>query len=148
MKERCLPPKTQNLNWLVALLLVFGSAAGLVGCQKKTDATSELKSAVKVLEQPGSVQPATAQPGQNGTAVPPVAQQVDQAINSFKAGNYSDAIGLMEKAGTNPTRTPGQTIAVQDAMAAVMRDLYARAARGDAAAQQAIKQYKDNRNRH
>ena len=148
MKARCLPPKTQNLNWLVALLLVFGSAAGLVGCQKKTDATSELKSAVKVLEQPGSVQPATAQPGQNGTAVPPVAQQVDQAINSFKAGNYSDAIGLMEKAGTNPTRTPGQTIAVQDAMAAVMRDLYARAARGDAAAQQAIKQYKDNRNRH
>jgi hypothetical protein len=38
-------------------------------------------------------------------------------------------------------------MAIQDAMASVMVDLYNRAAKGDAAAQQAIKKYQENRNR-
>lgn len=53
----------------------------------------------------------------------------------------------MEMARYNPNKTPQQMIAIQDAMAAVMSDLYARAANGDAAAKQAIKQYQENRNK-
>ena len=54
----------------------------------------------------------------------------------------------MEKARSNPNKTPQQMMAVQDAIAAVMRDLYARAAKGDVAAQQAVKKYEEERTKH
>jgi hypothetical protein len=128
-----------------ALLLIL--ATGIVpGCQKKTDAATELERTVKTLAAtPAPVAPTTPSSGLPG---PTVSAEVGQALTAFKSGNYSDAIGHMEMARTHPARTGAETMAVQDAMAAVMADLYTRAANGDAVAQQAIKQYQENRNRH
>lgn len=58
-----------------------------------------------------------------------------------------ETIVQMEMARSNPNKTPQQMIAIQDAMASVMSDLYARAAKGDAAAKEAIKRYNEERNR-
>lgn len=119
----------------------------LCGCSGKKDAATELADTVKTLEKPSDAPQASPTANVN-QALPPPSQQVNAALTSFKAGNYSDAIVNMEKARTNPNKTPQQMMAVQDAIAAVMRDLYARAAKGDVAAQQAIKQYQEERTKH
>ena len=127
----------------VSLLL---SAVFVVGCSKKTDASTELAKTVKVLKQAAPAPQASAQPSANAPSALP-AQQVSQALTSLKEGKYTETIVQMEMARYNPNKTPQQMIAIQDAMAAVMSDLYARAANGDAAAKQAIKQYQENRNK-
>jgi hypothetical protein len=127
----------------VSLLL---SALLVVGCSKKTDASTELAKTVKVLEQAAPAPQASTQQSPNfPTALP--AQQVSQALTLLKEGKYTETIVQMEMARYNPNKTPQQMIAIQDAMAAVMSDLYTRAANGDAPAKQAIKQYQENRNK-
>jgi hypothetical protein len=46
-----------------------------------------------------------------------------------------------------PTMTSQQRIAINDAMAAVMTEIYGRAAKGDARALQAVRQYEQMQNR-
>ena len=127
-------------------VLILLSALLVVGCSKKPDASTELAKTVKVLEQTAPAPQAAAQPSANApTALP--AQQVSQALASLKEGKYTETIVQMEKARYNPNKTPQQMIAIQDAMAAVMSDLYTRAANGDSAAKQAIAKYQAERNR-
>jgi hypothetical protein len=47
----------------------------------------------------------------------------------------------LQKLRATPVMTPQQRIALNDAMAAVMGEIYVLAAKGDARAQQAVKQY-------
>ncbi len=126
--------------------------AAVSGCSKQADANSELANAVKVLEradagQPPPLAPAPAEPGQDPVSNQPVAQQMSQAMTAYKGGNYDDAVSRLHLLRSSVAKTPEQTMAVQDAMAAVMTELYDRAAKGDVKAQQAIKQYQENRNR-
>jgi PBP1b-binding outer membrane lipoprotein LpoB len=130
----------------VGIAAVIITALTLVGCSKKTDASSELAKTVKVLEQPTASPQSQTQASANAPTTMP-AQQVSQALTSLKEGKYTETIVHMEMARYNPNKTPQQMIAIQDAMAAVMSDLYARAASGDAPAKQAIKQYQENRNK-
>lgn len=118
----------------------------LAGCHRQPDASTELANTVRLLEQstPSVSAAAGGPPARAARALP--AQEVKQALVSLQAGNYPAAIAQMESARSNPQKTPQQTIAIQDALAAVMNDLYNRAAAGDAAAKQAIRQYQQNRN--
>lgn len=140
-----------NLNMRMKLFFVAGLSATLavtlIGCGKKADAASELQRAANEMgasspEAPvktsssAAPTPVAAQPSQ-----PPPAQQMNQAMVSYKSGNLEDAVTQLQKLRAQSAITPQQRMALQDAMAAVMTDIYARAAKGDARAQQAVKQY-------
>jgi len=146
----------------LAVIVLAVSVVVVTGCHKQKAADAELAKAVKLLEradsgpQPAPVAPvppvansaaAPAPPRQEAVATQPVAQQMNQALTAYKAGDYVDAIARLQWLRTQATKTPEQTMAIQDAMAAVMTELYARAEKGDARAQQAIKQHQETRNK-
>jgi pyruvate/2-oxoglutarate dehydrogenase complex dihydrolipoamide acyltransferase (E2) component len=127
-------------------------AAMFAGCSGKPDPSSELEKAAKALEQAEATQPAPApaQPAPRA-ATPAVVpqtprQHMDQAATSYRNGDYENAVARLQLLRQRATLTPQQNMAVQDAMAAVMMDLYTRAADGDARAQQAVRQYEASKN--
>ena len=63
------------------------------------------------------------------------------AIASYKAGNLEDAVTRLQKLRSTPVMSPEQRIAVNDAIAAVMTEVYSLAAKGDSRAIAAVKQY-------
>ena len=70
-----------------------------------------------------------------------VFQQMNQAMAAYKSGNLEDTVTRLQTLRAAPAISPQQRVAVNDATAAVMADIYARAAKGDAGAMQAVKQY-------
>ena len=66
---------------------------------------------------------------------------MNQALASYKSGDYEDAVTRLQQLRATRAITTEQRMALQDAMASVMADIYARAARGDARAKQSVKQY-------
>ena len=64
-----------------------------------------------------------------------------QALAAYKSGDLQDAVTRLQKLRATPAMTPQQRIALNDAMAAVMTEIYGLAAKGDARAMQAVKQY-------
>jgi hypothetical protein len=60
---------------------------------------------------------------------------------SYWVGNLEDAVTRLQKLRATPVMSPQQRMALNDAIAAVMGDTYARAERGDSRAIQAVKQY-------
>jgi hypothetical protein len=64
-----------------------------------------------------------------------------QAVISYKAGQYVDAVTRLQWLRARKGNTPEQIMALQQATAAVMGEIYARAARGDPVAQKAVKEY-------
>jgi hypothetical protein len=95
----------------------------------------------------GGSTPAAAQPAQ---PTAPAAQQsprqeMNQAVTLYKSGDYEKAVMRLHTLRDRATLTPQQNMALQDAMAAVMTDMYRRAADGDARAQQAVKQYEQSK---
>jgi hypothetical protein len=135
----------KNESLLVSLccsLLVIGFA----GCGGKPDANTELEKAAKALEQAETTPtPTPAQPAQPVMTAPVVqhtpAQQMNQAMTYYKNGEYETAMANLQTLRDRTTMSAQQNMAVQSAMAAVMTDIYTRAANGDARAQQAVKQY-------
>jgi hypothetical protein len=138
-----------NFRWE----MLAGAMLALVitGCGKKADASRELEKAVssmgsaEAVPAPAPAQPQPAQPVQPApvpVAAPATApaQQVNQALAAYKAGNLDDAVTRLQKLRATSALTPQQRIALNDAMAAVMTDIYALAAKGDARAIQAVKQ--------
>ena len=131
-------------------LLGVSLALVLSGCSGKTDASGELDRAASALEQPASAQtPAPAptqqaqptQPAPAANPTPPPAQEMNQAIAAFKGGKLEDAVTRLQRLRATPALTPQQRIALNDAMAAVMTEIYALAAKGDSRAILAVKQY-------
>ena len=124
-------------------------AVVLTGCGQKSDPASELQKAARTMEVPATPVPAAAAPARMAPATqptPPPAQQMSQAMASYKSGQLEDAVTQLQKLRAQSAITPEQRMALQDAMAAVMTDIYARAAKGDARAQQAVKQYEQMQN--
>ncbi len=124
----------------------------LAGCGGEPDANTELEKAAQALGQADAAQasPAPAQPVP--TTAPATAvyqspgQQMNQAVTLYKNGEYENAVMQLHHLRERATLTPQQNMALQDAMAAVMTDMYRRAADGDVRAQQAVKQYEASKN--
>jgi len=130
-------------------LMVWSAALAIIltGCGKKTDANSELERAVSAMNQSAPAQPA--QPSTATATAParPPAQEMNQAMAAYKGGNFEDAITRLQNLRAAPVMTPAQRIAVNDATAAVMSELYTLAEKGDARAIQAIKHYQQMQTR-
>jgi hypothetical protein len=139
--------KRPTLTLWCAILAV---GVGFAGCSGKTDANSELEKAAKALGPADQPTPAPAQQTQPiaapATAQQSPRQQMDQAMTLYKSGDYENAMTRLQTLRERSTTlSPQQTMAVQDAMAAVMTDVYSRASKGDARAQQAVKQYEQSK---
>ena len=134
------------------MVLCASLAVAAVGCRQKTDPTSQLEKAVSALAQGEPVPAATTAPAQPAPPLEPAAvpadppapapaQQMSQALAAYQAGDFEDAVTRLQKLRATPVMTPQQRIALNDAMAAVMTEIYSLAAKGDARAIQAVKQY-------
>jgi hypothetical protein len=146
----------KNSSFLVAVLFV-GVATGLGGCSRKTDAKTELDKAAAILEKSDSTVAAPAQSAPSSTpapttpvssqpqpaATPAPAQQMKAAIAAYKSGNLDDAVTRLQKLRATPVMAPEQRIAVNDAIAAVMNEISAMAAKGDARAIAAAKLFEE-----
>jgi hypothetical protein len=64
-------------------------------------------------------------------------------LAAYKSGDLQDAVTRLQKLRATPVMTPQQRIALNDAMAAVMSEIYGLAAKGDARAIAAVKQYEE-----
>ncbi len=145
-----------NLNFATIMVWCVGLCVALTACTRKTDAHTELEKAASVLEQPAPAQPAapaqvqtpqTPRPAPAPTAPPAPAQEMKQALAAYKSGDLQDAVTKLHKLRATPVMTPQQRIALNDAMAAVMTEIYALAAKGDTRAIQAVKQYEQMQTR-
>src|SRR5436189_1546367 len=113
-------------------------AAMLVGCSKK-DASSELQKGANTMAQPEATQPApTPEPVPQTPSAPVMqsavvstpkaqAQEMSQALAAYKAGELDDAVIRLQKLRAAPIMSPEKRIAVNDAIAAVMGEIYAMA---------------------
>ncbi len=138
-----------HFGWSVALAVTL--LVALNGCSKKTDANAELERAASTLANAEPAPAPAAAPSQPAPApqttapapepAAPPAQQMNQAMSAYKAGQLEDAVTRLQKLRAMPTMTPQQRMAMNDAMAAVMADIYTLAAKGDARAIQAVRQY-------
>lgn len=140
-------------NYFVPLTtLGVGLMVAAAGCSKQTDANAELEKAASSLANAEPAPAPTAPPAQptptyqpaptpEVASTPAPAQQMSQAMVAYKAGQLEDAVTRLQKLRAMPNMTPQQRIAMNDAMAAVMTEIYALAAKGDGRAIQAVKQY-------
>lgn len=126
--------------------------SSVVGCSQKTDVNSELEKATKAFETANvtSAPPPTqsVQPVSTSSAPPAQspAQEMNQAVASYKSGNLEDAVTRLQKLRSQTAMSADQLIAIQNATAAVMGEVYALAAKGDARARQAVQQYERMQN--
>jgi hypothetical protein len=136
------------------MVLCASLAVAAFGCRQKMDATSELEKAASALAKEEPAQPPAPAPSQPAEplqpssvpAAPPApapAQQMSQALAAYKAGDFEDAVTRLQKLRATRVMTPQQRMALNDAMAAVMTDIYSLAAKGDSRAIQAVKQYEE-----
>lgn len=126
--------------------LVIGAlAAGLCGCDREPSTQTKVEEAVKAFEQApaASAAPASAAtPAAPAPAAPKeAAQQMNQAAVAYKAGNYVDTVKFLQMLRSQQGKTAEQLLALQDATAAMVGEIYAAAAKGDTRAQQAVKEY-------
>jgi hypothetical protein len=138
-------------NWFpttwTAGALLFAACAG---CSHKTDGKTELEKAAAEMAKPEPAQAAPAPvvqsrspeaPAPAAPAAAPASQQMNQALVAYKAGNLEDAVTRLQQLRASPAMTPQQRMALNDAMGAVMSEIYALAAKGDGRAIAAVKQY-------
>lgn len=132
------------------ILVVASAALAIIlsGCGEKTDANSQLENAARELQAtPAPQVQATPPPASQAPTAPVVepapapAQEINQAMVAYKAGNLEDAVTRLQRLRATPAMTPEQRIALNNAMGAVMTEIYALAAKGDSRAQMAVKQY-------
>jgi hypothetical protein len=125
----------------------------LIGCSKK-DVSGELEKAASAMSQPDSVpapaapEPVSQTPAATAARQPVVAstpqaqaQEMSQALAAYKAGELEDAVVRLQRLRATPVMSPEKRIAVNDAIASVMNEIYAMAEKGDARAKQALKTY-------
>ena len=121
----------------------------LSACHKQgQDPVVELEKAASTLTKS---EPAPAPSDANAApamAGPPPAQQVQGAIADYKAGKMEDAVTRLQLLRAMPTLTPGQRMAVQDSVAAVMTEVYTLAEKGDPRAIAAVRRYEQMQTSH
>lgn len=134
-------------------LAALALSLAITGCgNDKPDPNAALNQAAQTFQEPTpAAQPAPAAapvqqpvaqqaaPVQPAVQTPPPSQQIQQAMSDYQAKNYQDAVTRLQRLRATPVMSPQQRIAVNDAIASVMNELYALAAQGDARAAQAVK---------
>lgn len=130
---------TQIMRPFLSPLLVLAVSVLLAtsGCRQKATTEVELDKAVSALST------AVTAPATSPEAIPVAApsQQMREAVEAYKSGKLEDSVTRLQALRATATMTPEQRLAFNDAMAAVMSDIYARAAKGDARAAEAVKKY-------
>lgn len=139
--------RTMKFHWNNFVIAV-ASVLLLVGCGGQPDANTELQKATVAMAQVEPAQPAPVAASTQTTPAPAPAAEMNQAMAAYKSGNLEDAVTRLQKLRATPVMTPQQRIALNDAMAAVMGEIYALAAKGDARAIQAVKQYEKLQTQH
>jgi len=143
-------PASVERQCLRVLLLSGVLGLFVTGCGSKPSADAELQKAAAAMAEPAPATPAAspspvaapaAAPAVQPSPTPAPATEMNQAMAAYKAGNLEDAVTRLQKLRATPVMTPQQRIALNDAMAAVMGEIYLLAAKGDARAIQAVKQY-------
>jgi hypothetical protein len=139
-----------------SVLLTLGlclAAWLLAGCGSKTDTNSELQKAAVVIAKPETAQeapPPAAETVQQTPSAPAAqtpapaqsqGQEMKQAITAYKAGELEDAVARLQKLRATPVMSAEKRMALNDAMAAVMSEIYTLAEKGDPRAIQAKKLY-------
>ena len=145
-------------RFLQLAALTTGFALAVTGCSQKTDAKGEMEKAAKALEQAPASQAAVTvaapPPPRTESAAPAptpqtqvqatpqmVSQQMNQALVSYKAKEYEDAVTRLLWLRGKVPKTADQAMALQAAIASVVTELGALAAKGDERARAALKQY-------
>jgi len=111
------------------------------GCGHKTaDNKAQINQATQDMVKAGQNQPMTmTAPG--AVSAPSNVQQMNDALASYKSGDLEDAVTRFQVMRAHTSMSGEELIALNNAMAAVMGDIYARAAKGDVRAQQAVREY-------
>ena len=118
--------------------LALLTSLALAGCSKKGMNTAELEKAFQSI-------PASA-PNQ-AAAQDPVRQTVNEALTAIKKEDFVEGTVALQSLRSSPTLNPDQLTAVQDAMAALQKQLAERADRGDVKARQALEAIRTMRRR-
>jgi hypothetical protein len=122
---------------VVSLVLIMGVA----GCGRKSvDAKTQIDQAAQAMAKAEASQPpptTTAAP----TSAPAPARQMNEALTAYKSGNLEDAVTRFQTMRAHTAMSGEELMALNKAMSAVMGDIYARAAKGDVRAQQAVQEY-------
>jgi hypothetical protein len=132
-----------SIRWIeLGASLILACAS--VGCHRQSEANVEMDKAARTMETTETAPTTGAVPavpsGSVASASTP-AQEMNQAVAAYKAGQVKDAVTRLQQLRATPTLTPQQRITLNDAMAAVMSEISTRAAKGDSQAIQALKQY-------
>jgi len=131
-----------SARFLIILVAVIGVAVTASACRKKSTghSNSDLdKAASNFVE--ADPAPAASPPTPGAPPAPAPAQEMQQAVQAYKGGQFEDAVVRLQRLRATPAMSAQQRMALNDAMAAVMTDIYALAAKGDPRAVQAVKQY-------
>ena len=112
------------------------------GCGGKKDPKAELEGAANkfVAESSSAVAPAASGDITAAATVAP-SQQMREVVDSYKGGKFEDAATRLQNLRATPTMTGPQRMALNEATAVIMNEIYALAAKGDQRAIQAVKQY-------
>src|SRR5512135_1701478 len=122
------------------LLVLAGVSVAMVllpGCQRKVEPGAELEKAAQLFD--ARLPDSGASPAAAGA--PAAAREMKSAVAAYQNGNLSEAVVRLQTLRAAPVLNPSQRIALNEAMGTVMTDIYARAAKGDAQAQQAVRRY-------
>lgn len=138
---------SMKMNLPMTLATCVCLAVVAPGCHKKVtvNTNTDLESAASKFAIAETVPapapaPASADAPQAPAALPP-AQEMKQAVEAYKGGQFEDAVRRLQQLRSRQAMTPQQYMAINDAITAVTTELYALAAKGDPRAVQALKQY-------
>jgi hypothetical protein len=118
------------------------SAVVLSACHKQNP-VSELEKAASAMAKTEPAAPAVAAgtTPASEAAAPRPAQQVQAALDDYKAGKMEDAVTRLQLLRATRTLTAEQRMALQDSVAAVMTEIYSLAEKGDPRAIAAVATY-------
>jgi hypothetical protein len=124
-----------------AFLSAAASFALTLSACHKQDPVSGLEKAISVMAKTEPAAATTSASPAPETAGPPPVQQVQAALDDYKAGKMEDAVTRLQLLRATPTLTPEQRMALQDSVAAVMTEIYTLAEKGDPRAIAAVTAY-------
>lgn len=133
--------KSPRLSLIFLGLSVMALASG---CGGKKDSTAELEGAANkfVAESAATAAPPAAGDIAAAATVAP-SQQMREVVDSYKGGKLEDAVTRLQNLRATQTMTGPQRMALNDATAVIMNEIYALAAKGDQRAIQAVKQHEN-----
>lgn len=139
--------ETPPMKRTILFILLLCGLVPVIGCGQKTGNTqSQIDQAVQAMAQVTTPAPVAAAPA--APSMPTALQQMNDALASYKAGDFQTAVTQFQMMRAYSVMTGDQLMALNKALGAVMSDLYTRAAKGDAAAAQAVKQYEQMQTQH